>query len=274
VKNIGDKFEHTVKKWFPHLENELRMAQMRDSPARFVRLAFLLALVFSLNISVLVFVILLGTDIVLFTIPIFFVMLLMLTLLFLQIPKFNIARVRKDIESDIFVPSRMLLTMLESGSSIVTALEKVAYTNAKSSKYFGLIATRIYLGKPLSEALDEAVKYTPSESFRRVLQPIRKSLKTGTDVQKNLTSVLEDLVKDKAIEIERYEKRLGALSLFYMIFGVIIPAISVVVISVILSVMGLEIRFFPFLFIMLFLTLLIHFLFIKSFHNIRPLMRQ
>jgi pilus assembly protein TadC len=247
---------------------------MRENPAKFVKLAFLLALVFAVNISILVFVMLLNTDIVMLTIPIFFVLLLMLTFLFLQIPKFNITRIRKEIESDIFVPSRMLLTMLESGSSIVTALEKVAYTNAKSSKYFGLIATRIYLGKPLSDALDDAVKYTPSESFRRVLQPIRKSLKTGTDIQKNLASVLDDLVKDKAIEIERYEKRLGALSLFYMIFGVIIPAISVVLIAVILSVMGLEVRFFPFLFILFILTLLIHFMFVKSFHNIRPLMRQ
>jgi pilus assembly protein TadC len=247
---------------------------MNIKPDRFVKLALLLSFVFSLNVTVIAFIILSKSELIIFTIPVFILCFLFLTLLFLQIPKINIARIRKEIESDIFVPSKMLLTMIESGSSIVSALEKVAYTNAKSSKYFGLIAARIYMRKPLPDALDEAVKYTPSESFRRVLQPIRKSLKTGTNIEKNLNDVLEDLIKDKAIEIERYEKRLGALSLFYMIFGVIVPAILVVVLVVVISIMGFEVRFFPFLFILIFLIMIIHLLFIRSFHSIRPLMRQ
>lgn len=193
--------------------------------------------------------------------------------MFLKLPKLNISQMRQEIETDIFVPSRMLVTLLESGNSIVSALERVSYTDAKSSKYFGKIATEIYLGKSLADAIDEAILNTPSESFKRFLQPIRKSLKAGTDVQKNLNEVLEDLVKEKVIEIEQYEKRLGALSLFYMIFGVIIPAIGVVVIVVIMSVIGLSVDFFPFLFMLLLLILVTQIVFIRIFQSIRPLMR-
>ena len=101
----------------------------------------------------------------------------------------------------------------------------------------------------------------------------RKSLKAGTNVQENLNEVLEDLVKEKIIEIERYENKLGALSLFYMIFGVIIPAVSVVGIIIVMSVMGLTVNFFPFLFILLLILAITQFGFIKLFQAIRPLMR-
>jgi pilus assembly protein TadC len=273
VVKITEAFSHRIKKSFPKLDEELKMAQMKQTPEKFIKQIFLLSLVLSLNISVLALLILIKFKYGLAVFPIFIVIFLLFFFLFLQVPKANIAKIRKDIESDIFVPSRMLLTLLESGSSIVTALERVAYTNAKSSKYFGKIASKIYLGKPLGEAIDEAIAYTPSESFRKVLQPVRKSLKTGTDIQKSLNGVLEDLVKEKAVEIERYEKRLGALSLFYMLFGVIIPAISVVLVVILLSVVGLKVEFFPFLLLLLIITLLIQVVFIKSFQSIRPLIR-
>jgi pilus assembly protein TadC len=246
---------------------------MKGTPDGFVKKAMILSIIFAVNVAIIFFVLLRKTEIASFAIIAFFFSLFFLLLIFMQLPKINISKVRQDIEADIFVPSRMLITLLESGNSIVTALERVSYTNAKSSKYFGKIASEINLGKSLPDAIDEAILYTPSESFKRFLQPIRKSLKAGTDIQANLNAVLDDLVKEKVIEIERYEKRLGALSLFYMIFGVIIPAVGVVAIVIIMSVMGLTVNFFPFLFILLLLIGLMQFGFIKIFQNIRPLMR-
>ena len=246
---------------------------MKDSPEAFVKRALAVSIIFSLNFAIIFFVLFHNSEMAFFTLFAFIFFFFFFVFLFLKLPKLNIMQMRREIETDIFVPARMLVTLLESGNSIVTALERVSYTDAKSSKYFGKIATEIYLGKSLSEAIDEAILNTPSESFKRFLQPIRKSLKAGTDVQKNLNEVLEDLVKEKVIEIEQYEKRLGALSLFYMIFGVIIPAIGVVAVVVIMSVMGLTIDFFPFLFILLLLLILTQFVFIRIFQNIRPLMR-
>jgi len=273
VLKISEAFRYRIKKLFPRLEDQLKLAQMKDSPEVFVKKAMILSIIFSLNFTVIAFAMLYKTKMAIFIVFSFFFFLMFFTVMFIQLPKINISKIRQEIEADIFVPSRMLLTMLESGNSIVTALERVSYTNAKSSKYFGKIATEVYLGKTLSDAIDEAIHYTPSESFRRVLQPIRKSLKAGTDIKENLIAVLEDLVKEKVLEIEKYEKKLGAISLFYMMFGVIVPAISVVVIVLIMSVVGMSVDFFPFLFIILLVNILIQFAFAKIFQNTRPLMR-
>jgi pilus assembly protein TadC len=273
VIKISERFRYRIRKTFPDLEDKLHRAFLTYTPEAFIKKITILSLIFAGNMSVIFLIISLKYGVWWVTLPFFFFTAFAFWLLFMQIPQMRIAKIRHDIEADIFVPARMLLTLLESGASVLTALEKVAFTNAKSSKYFGIIASKIYLGKPLGEAIEEAIRYTPSESFRKVLQPIRKSLKTGTDIQKSLNSVLEDLVKDKSVEIERYEKRLGALSLFYMLFGVIIPAVSCVLMVILLSVGGLEVDFFPFLFILLLITLIVQFVFIKAFQGIRPLMR-
>ena len=269
---MGEAFRHGIRKILPNLEEDLKLAQIKQSSESFVLKTIVLSIILSVNFTLVVFIALIKTEFAILAAPAFLFFMVFFMFLMLQLPKLNIVTIRQEIESDIFVPSRMLLTLLESGNSIVTSLERVSYTNAKSSKYFGKIATEIYLGKNLSEAIDEAIRYTPSESFKRVLQPIRKSLMAGTDVRKNLIEVLDDMMEEKIIEIEKYEKKLGAISLFYMIFGVIIPAISVIIIVVVMSLVGLSVDFFPFLFFLLLIIMFIQFGFIKLFQKIRPLM--
>ncbi len=254
----------------PNLSEDLRRAQMDVKPGRFMRLALILAAVMAFNFSIPVAIIL--RDAILLTIPAYFVLFLAFYFAFLHIPRYNSNRVRYEIESDIFIPSRMFLTLLEAGNSIVSALEGVSYTRAKSSKYFGKIASEIYLGKNIDKAIDDAIRFTPSESFRRVLEPIRNSLRTGTDIQKNLAQTLDELAQEKVVEIEKYERKLGALSLFYMLFGTIIPAVGVVILIIGMSIIGLEVQFFPFLFILLLLILMLPLAFIRLFRGIRPLM--
>lgn len=270
---IIDPLDGFAVKLFPQLKFRLKLAQMDVTPGAFIKKVFLLGLIFTANISLISFLLLSKEGLLIWLIPVTIIVFLFFFLLFMKIPDFNIARVRKEIEEDIFIPSRMFLTLIESGNSIVGALEGVSYTKAKSSKYFGKIASEIYLGKSINEAINDAIKYTPCDSFRRVLEPIRKSLKAGTDIQKSLQSTLDDLSKEKIIEIERYEKRLGALSLFYMIFGTIIPAVGVVVLTVIMSVAGIKVEFFPFLFLIMILIIILQLAFMRAFKNIRPLMR-
>jgi len=273
ISKVTDATENFVNKVFPNLGRNLKLAQMDTDVSKFFKLVLILSLIFSFNLTVVSFLVVPKEGMVLALIVLFVIYYAIFFTLFINIPKYNISKIRRDIEGDLFIPSRMFLTLLESGNSIVSALEGVSYTKAKSSKYFGKIATNIYLGKRIDQAIDEAIEFTPCDNFRRVLEPIRKSLRTGTDIQKSLYSTLQDLQKEKVIEIERYEKKLGALSLFYMIFGTIIPAISVVVLVLIMSVVGLRINFFPFLFILLVIIVMIQLAFMRSFKNIRPLMR-
>jgi pilus assembly protein TadC len=265
--------EAYADKLFPNLRKNLKLAQMDPDVSKFVRRAVILSVIFALNFSVVVFLILLKYSLGLFVIPVFVFFLMVFFFVCMSLPKVNIAKVRQDIESDIFTPSRMLLTLLEAGNSLITALESVSYTKAKSSKYFGKIASEIYLGKNIDQAIEDAIDYTPSDSFRMVMEPIKKSLKTGTDIQKNLLSTLQDLSQQKVVEIEQYEKKLNPLSMFYMIFGTILPAIGIVGLVLILSVLGIQVEFFPSLFILLILILLLQLFFIRIFRSTRPLVK-
>lgn len=268
-----DSNENLINKLFPNLRETLRMAQMETDVNAFVNKAVVLSLVFALNFTVVSFLILIKYKIYLFTLPLFILFFLAFFFVCLKIPNLNINKVRQEIESDIFTPSRMLLTLLEAGNSLISALEAVSYTKAKSSKHFGKIASEIYLGKNVDQAIEDAIRYTPSDSFRMVLEPIKKSLRTGTDIQKNLFSTLQELSQQKIVEIEQYEKRLNPLSMFYMIFGTILPAIGVVGLVLIMSVAGIKIEFFPSLFILLVLILLLQLFFVRIFKNTRPLVK-
>ena len=268
-----DSNENLINKLFPNLRESLRMAQMETNVTAFVNKAVVLSLIFALNFTVVSFLILIKYKLYLFTLPLFILFFLAFFFVCLKIPDLNIAKVKQEIESDIFTPSRMLLTLLEAGNSLISALETVSYTKAKSSKYFGKIASEIYLGKNVDQAIEDAIKYTPSDSFRMVLEPIKKSLRTGTDIQKNLFSTLQELSQQKIVEIEQYEKRLNPLSMFYMIFGTILPAIGVVGLVLIMSVAGIKIEFFPSLFLLLVLILLLQLFFVRIFKNTRPLVK-
>lgn len=270
---ISEEYEEFLQKIFPHLQENLKRAQMEPDITSFVTKSFLFSVIFSFNYCIIFFFILLKIGGLIFLLPLFLGFLILNLSLCASLPKLNIKKVRREIESDIFVPSRTLLTLLESGNSLISALEGASYTKAKSSKYFGKIASEIYLGKNIDQAIGDAIHYTPSESFRRILQPIRVSLKTGTDIQKNLLTVLKDLTEEKIIEIEEYEKKLNPLSMIYMIFGTIVPAIGVVVFVILMSIMGIRVEFFPFLFILLFVLLIIQMLFVNVFRTTRPLVK-
>jgi len=273
VIKIQDQTEDFISKLFPKLKENLKLAQMDGNVVSFIKKCLILAFIFALNLSVVVFFVLSKQGLYLLTIPAFAFFFIVFFLMFKSIPQINIAKVRQEIESDIFVPSRMLLTLLEAGNSLISALESVSYTKAKSSKYFGKIASEIYLGKNVDQAIEDAIKYTPSDSFRMVMEPIKKSLKTGTDIQKNLLATLQELSQNKIVEIEQYEKRLNPLSMFYMIFGTILPAIGIVGVVIIMSVAGIKVEFFPSLFILLILILILQLFFVRIFKSTRPLVK-
>lgn len=268
-----DKLFEYANSLAPNLEIDLKKAQMHISVEAFFLKAVVFSAIFTLNFGVFFFFILLINKMVILIFPILIVMFTAFFLLALKIPKLSMARIRAEIESDIFVPSRMLLTLLESGNSLVTALVNISYSKAKSSKYFGEISSEIFLGKNIEQAIDDAIRFTPSDSFRRVLEPIKKSLRTGADIQNNLSVTLTELAKERIVEIEEYEKKLNPLSMFYMIFGSVIPVLGVVVIIAFLSLIGLNIEFFPFLFLLLILLFMIQLFFINMFQRIRPMVR-
>jgi Flp pilus assembly protein TadB len=273
VIGISEQIEQFISKLAPNLKVDLRIAQMDTNVAGFVIRSLVLSLVFSVNFSVIFFFILLKLGVLLLLFPVFILAFCFFFFICLRIPKMNQAIVRKDIESNIFTLGGMLLTLLETGDSVISAFEGVSESNTKAGKYFGRIASEIYLGKNIDQAVDDAMKYTPSDSFRRLLEPIKISIKTGTDMHKPLTDTLRELSHEKVVEIENYQKKLSPFSMLYMMVGTIMPAIGVVGFVIIMSLMGVKLDFFPFLFLLLIGILIVQLIFIKAVQDMRPLVK-
>ncbi len=255
------------------LEEDLQRAGMQESPGSYLKKSTVPSIIFSLNVTVVAYFILADTPWLWLLIPTVLCSFAFFMQLFRYIPKLNARLIGREIEADIFVPSRMLITLVESGNSLVTSFKRVSETETISGNYFGKIAMEISLGKTLEEAIDDAITYTPSESFQRILTPVKNALRTGAPVEESIQDALDDLTEEKIVEIEQYENRLAPVSMFYMIFGTIIPTIGVVAVSIILSVLGIKLTFFPFLAALLVLILLIEILFYHIFKAIRPLVK-
>jgi Flp pilus assembly protein TadB len=270
---ISEQFEQYFNKVFPDLKEELKIAQMDGNLTVFMTKCLILGLILSASCSLAVFFITLSFGMPLLTIPIYFLLVIAFFYLGTKIPKINQQRIRKEIESNIFTLGGMLLTLLESGDSIISALEGVADSKAKGGKYFGQVASEIYLGKNLDQSIEDAIRYTPSESFRRIFEPIKISIRTGADIKQPLVAALKELSHERIVEIEQYEKKLSPFSMLYMIFGTILPAMGIVGFVLIMSVMGIKVEFFPFLFILILLVVVVQIVFIEIVRSMRPLVR-
>jgi len=265
--NIGRKLNRFVKKVFPHLEKKLAMARMDDTPKSFLLKISIGSILFSAMLGVLtswIFSMSISNSII----AGFFILLAVFIVLF-SIPNFNIKKLEKEIESDIFITGRRLLTLLESGDALIRAIVEVSKARTKSSRYFSEIASEIHLGKSLEDSLNHGIQLSPSKSFKRILEEIKNSLKTGSAISKNLVSTLDDIYKSKVVQIEEYGKKLNPLCMFYMIFGAIIPSIGIVMIIVFLTLIHVRISLFILLFILSF-VILIQLAFITLFSRMRP----
>ena len=111
-----------------------------------------------------------------------------------------------------------------------------------ASKYFKEIVEDINLGTPIEKALDNAVKYSPSEKYRRILFQISTALKVGIDVSIPLSNAIDEITAEQLTEIQRYGKKLNSLALFYMLLAIVLPSIGMAIFVVVGGLLGLPIE--------------------------------
>jgi Flp pilus assembly protein TadB len=156
-------------------------------------------------------------------------------LLLRSIPYFNLQNKKGFLEADILYSARHLLLKLESGSSLVNSIESVSKLKTNSSLYFKELMYDISLGMPVEDALSKSSEISPSPAYSKVLEEIRTSMKTGSDINKTLKATIDDVTKKHLIQIQEYGKKLNPMSMFYMIFGTILPSLGTAMLVVISS---------------------------------------
>jgi flagellar protein FlaJ len=222
-------FFHRLAKHFPDLSLKLQQANKRESPAVFVRKSFIGALYMSLALSIAFFLMLAGFGKspipVIFLTPIAFGFLF---LYFLKIPDVAIIKKAKEIDKEIVFAGKFLIVELNSGVPLYQVLKNIAENYGGIGTYFEKIVRDIDLGTQTEEAINKAILLSPSDNFRKVMWQLQNSMRTGADISYSLNSVLEQIIRQQQVEVERYGKKLNPIAMFYLMMAVILPSLGMV----------------------------------------------
>jgi pilus assembly protein TadC len=276
VNSISHTIAAIVNKWFPDFKHQLYVSGINKTVKSFVEFSFLISLLMSA-----VIVIILGIFLRIIERPwdetlrltaiTFAICFILFFIVIFRIPAYNIKRLAQKIEGEVAVTGRRLLIQLESGKSLVNSILDIARHEKVSSKSLEIVAYELYMGKPLEQAIRDAIRNSPSETFKKIFIQIRNSLKTGADLKHTLRVTLEDITKEKMIEFQTFGKKINTLGLFYMIFGTIGPSLGVVAFVVLLALLKVKITLVT-LSAFLVVVFITQMLFIAIFSRMRPLL--
>jgi len=246
------------------------MAKIDKKPKEYIKESFKKTIIFSIGFTVLVFFISESINLPLILLPIIFIIFMFIFFNFnITSLKGRINKRKKEIDRDVLFAGKYLLVKLNSGQPLVNALIDASKSYGVASTYFKEIVREIELGKSIEEALDNATEYNPSQKFKKILFQINNALKIGIDVTKFLEATLNEIADEQLIEINRYGKKLGSVTLFYMLLGVVVPSLGLTITVVIVSMANLNVDMVMFMVFLFFLAIL-QLIFLVIYKSIRP----
>lgn len=258
---------------FPVIHDKLLKAHMPIKPDEFVKKCFKGSLMLAVTCTLLSFF---SLDVFgkskLHLIWIFPVLWILLFWFMMHTPDVNIRKRQREIEKEVLFAGQFLLVKIEAGQPFFNALEDAAMAHGIAGKYFAEIVNEIKLGTPIEKALDNAIDAAPSEKFRRILWQINNSLKTGTDVGNTLRAILKQIMNEQLIEIKDYGKKLNSLAMFYMLLGIVVPALGMTMFIIVASFLDIQITMTYLIFAAGMLAFF-QFIFISMFKAIRPMVQ-
>jgi archaeal flagellar protein FlaJ len=255
---------------FPNLKRDLWVAKIRDKPEEYIQKTVKNTLFAGVSLTVLVFFMVDKMNLSLIVIPIAFMIisLIIFTVLF-KTAQTQILKRQKMIDQEVLFAGRFLLVKLNSGTPLINALTDASRSYGVANDYFKEIIRDIDTGTPLEEALEKAAKYSPSKRMRKILFQINNALKIGIDVTKSLEATLDQIASEQLIEIERYGKKLGSVTMFYMLLAVVMPSLGLTMFVVVASMVSISADLLLFMGLAI-LLMIINFVFISVFKSIRP----
>jgi flagellar protein FlaJ len=185
-------------------------------------------------------------------------------------PEAAIIRRQREMDYEIVFAGRHIVIAIKSGMPLFDTFVGASSGYGAVSREFAKIVDQVVLGVPVTQAIRDIVQYNPSKYFTRILMQIANALGSGADVGDSLESVLEQISKEQLISLKEYSQKLTPIVMFYMVFGIIVPTLGVVLMTVIFSAMGGR-SFPPWILAIVFLVItLIQVLFLGFIESSRP----
>jgi len=159
----------------------------------------------------------------------------------LNYPKIYVMRKARGLEKNLISALQDILIQLNSGVPIFDILVNISRAGyGEVSEEFKKIVREINSGTPQIAAIDARGKKSASEYFKRVLWQISNGMRAGSDLSIVIADSIDNLSKEQVIQIQGYGSKLNPLIVFYMLIGIILPALSITFITVIASIIGMS----------------------------------
>ena len=165
---------------------------------------------------------------------------------FANYPKIKTKRISRNLEKDLPYALRHMLIEVRSGISLYESMVSVSEDYGEASNEFNRIVKDINGGKPQIEALEDSIVRNPSTQYRRAMWQMINALKSGTDVSNTLETLVDSMIKQQKLEVEKYGKELNPYVLVYLMIAVIMPSLGVTFMIVISTFTGMGLSNFMF----------------------------
>ncbi len=222
---------------FPDLRKKLILANLQKTPLKFLEQVIASAFFLSIGLLLITAVFFVRYEVwpVYFIVPLIIYPLIAFKYLMFY-PDAMVVKRQKSIDYDIVFAGRHLVIALESGMPLFDGMVGLRTGYGEVSKEFDKIVEYVTLGTPLSQALREVSQFNPSRHFVRVLMQISNALSSGADIGNSLEAVLNQIAEEQKIQLKEYGQKLTPVVMFFMVFGIILPSIGVVLMTVLFSV--------------------------------------
>lgn len=160
---------------------------------------------------------------------------------FANLPKIKTRRRTRELESDLPYALRDVLIQIKSGIPLYKAIKTATDGYGAASDEFEIIIRDVDSGSSISDSIEESIVKNPSKQYRRAMWQLATSIESGTEVSKTLDSIVESIIKDQELKIEKYGKNLNPYILVYLLIAVVGPSLGITGMIVISSFTGLEV---------------------------------
>lgn len=190
----------------------------------------------------------------------------------LNYPRVFHARRQRNIEKNLISGLQDMLVQLNAGIPLFNIL-----VNLSSADYGELsveckkAVREMNAGAPQIEVLEHLSEQNESPYFRRTLWQLSNGMRAGSDISIIIRENVRALNEEQLIQIQNYGNKLNPLIMFYMLISVIIPALAVVFLTLLSSLVNLAASSTYALFISLFVfVMLLQSMFVGLVRSLRP----
>jgi len=221
----------TFSKFFPSLKVNLLYADIKKDSREYIAEALQKTLFFFITILILTVVTFVFFKITQYGIAVLvaFVMALFFFISLILVPSISAGKRIRGLERNLLPALQSIFVQINSGIPLFEVLTNVSKANYGGvSREFSKAVNKMNAGKSQVDALEDMVVENPSVFFRRAIWQIINGMKSGADLSATIEQAISLLAEEKVLQIQSYGSRLSPLAMFYMLLGIIFPALSII----------------------------------------------